>query len=58
LPGWDIVKQRMDLSEQGRKQLIEYSQAAVNRFSSKFGLKCQIEFDFDWPIMKLTFSQD
>lgn len=57
LPGWDAMKERLDLSERGRAQLMEYAQAAVNRFASEFGFDCQIDANWERPVMTMTFTQ-
>lgn len=55
LPTWDKMKNRLDLSDEGRLQMMNLLNASMQRFADGFGFESGVEANLTRPIMTITF---
>ncbi|MFN8657409.1 MAG: hypothetical protein U0105_13790 [Candidatus Obscuribacterales bacterium] len=55
LPTWDKMKNRLDLTDAGRLQMMNLLNASMQRFADGFGFESEVEANLARPIMTLSF---
>lgn len=56
LPTWDKMKERMDLTDAGRSQMLALLTASLQRFADGFSFQSEVEANLTRPIMTVTFK--
>lgn len=55
LPTWDKMKDRLDLTDAGRVQIMNLLNSSLQRFADGFGFESEVEANLTRPIMAVTF---
>lgn len=54
---WKDLRERIDLSREGKEQLLQELRTMLNQLASKFGFECIAEAQFDHPIVRVSFRR-